>query len=207
MSDALSANSASDSDVPDISMQGKARLMSRSICCLLICGLLWGCGQSEDINTASLDHAVDGLSGQVSVMVRDHAMSGVVLVALQGEPILEQAFNVDSLRADFEVTANTAFAIASITKSFTATLVLSQVESGRIDLDAPVSAYLPGLNATYADDVTVRQLLENRSGIPHYVDIPGWFEPTVKNEFTAESFLAERLESHTVLLGDLAPAL
>ena len=172
-------------------MQGKASLMSRSICCLLICGLLWGCGQSEDINTASLDHVVDGLSGQVSVMVRDHAMSGVVLVALQGEPILEQAFNVDSLRAEFEVTTNTAFAIASLTKSFTATLVLSQVESGWIDLDAPVSVYLPGLNATYADDVTVRQLLENRSGIPHYVDIPGWFEPTVKNEFTAESFLAE----------------
>ena len=157
----------------------------------MICGLLWGCGQSEDINTASLDEAVDGLGGQVSVMVRDHAMSGVVLVALQGEPILEQAFNVDSLRADFEVSANTTFAIASLTKSFTAVLVLRQVESGRIDLDAPVSAYLPGFNATYADDVTVRQLLENRSGIPHYVDIPGWFEPKVKNEFTAESFLAE----------------
>ena len=165
--------------------------MRELVCSLLISGLLWGCGQSEDTDNAAFDHTVEGLGGQVSEMVQDHAMSGVILVALQGVPVFEEAFNVDSLRSDFEVTADSAFAIASLTKSYTATLILSQVDAGRIDLDAPIRAYLPAFNAAYADDVTVRQLLENRSGIPHYVDIPGWFEPEVKNEFTAESFLAE----------------
>ncbi len=117
-------------------------------------------------------------------------MSGVVLIARDGKPFLADAFNVDPLRADFDVTVNSAFAIASLTKSFTATLALQQVGQDRIDLDTPISAYLPALNAAYADDVTVRQLLQNRSGIPHYVDITGWFEPAVKNAFTAESFLA-----------------
>jgi CubicO group peptidase (beta-lactamase class C family) len=118
-------------------------------------------------------------------------MSGVILVALQGEPILEEAFNVESLRSDFEVTVDSVFAIASLTKSYTATLALRQVDAGRIDLDTPIRAYLPAFNAAYSGDVTVRQLLENRSGIPHYVDIPGWFEPGVRNGFTAETFLAE----------------
>ncbi len=150
-----------------------------------------GCGQSDEVSKAPYDQADTGLGGLVAEMVRDHALSGVVMVAIDGEPILERAFNVDALRQDFEVTVDSAFAIASLTKSFTATLVLRQVDSGRIDLDAPIRAYLPAFDAAYADDVTVRQLLQNRSGIPHYVDIPGWFEPEVKDGFTAESFLAE----------------
>ena len=162
-------------------MRENAKPKRQAVCGLLICGLLWGCGRAEDVNSTSFDHTVEGLGGQVSEMVQDRALSGVVLVATQGEPILEEAYNVDSLRADFEITVDTAFAIASLTKSYTATLVLRQVESGRIDLDAPIRVYLPDFNAAYANDVTVRQLLENRSGIPHYVDIPGWFEPKVKS--------------------------
>jgi len=58
---------------------------------------------------------------------------------------------------------DSAFAIASITKTFTATLVLEAVERGRIGLDDPVSAYLPRVKA--ARGVTVRQLLQHTSGI------------------------------------------
>jgi len=121
-------------------------------------------------------------------------MSGVILVAVDGESVHEEAFNVEPLRASFEIAVDSTFAVASITKSFTATLVLSQVELGRIDLDATIRDYLPAFNAAYADDVTVRQLLENRSGIPHYVDIPGWFEPDVVSGFTSETFLEEIAE-------------
>jgi D-alanyl-D-alanine carboxypeptidase len=55
------------------------------------------------------------------------------------------------------------FAIASITKTFTASLVLRAVERGRIGLDDPVSDYLPKLKAVRG--VTVRQLLQHTSGI------------------------------------------
>jgi len=55
------------------------------------------------------------------------------------------------------------FAIASITKTFTATLVLEAVERGRIGLDDPVSDYLPRLKKVRG--VTVRQLLQHTSGI------------------------------------------
>jgi D-alanyl-D-alanine carboxypeptidase len=55
------------------------------------------------------------------------------------------------------------FAIASITKTFTATLVMQLVERGRIGLDDPVSAYLPEIAAV--EGVTVRQLLQHTSGL------------------------------------------
>lgn len=165
--------------------------MKQSAYFLLVCFFLWGCGQPDDSRTVSIDNSAVDLGSQVSELARDYEMSGVILVAVDGAPALEEAFNVEPLRASFEVTVDTTFAIASITKSFTAILVLSQVESERIDLNATIRDYLPAFNAAYADDVTVRQLLENRSGIPHYVDIPGWFESDVVSGFTSETFLEE----------------
>ena len=57
----------------------------------------------------------------------------------------------------------TPFAIASVTKTFTAAIVLQLVEEGRVDLDAAVTDYLP--EVTLARGVTVRQLLSHTSGI------------------------------------------
>lgn len=58
---------------------------------------------------------------------------------------------------------STPFAIASVTKSFTAAIVLQLADEGRIRLDAPVSDYLPEL--TLAAGVTVQELLSHTSGI------------------------------------------
>jgi len=64
------------------------------------------------------------------------------------------------------VTPDTAFAIASITKTYTAALILALVEDGRLRLDAPLSTYLPGLRVDTS--VTVRQLLDHTSGLRDY---------------------------------------
>ena len=67
--------------------------------------------------------------------------------------------------------------IASNTKTFTATVVLQLVGEGKIDLDAPVESYLPGLVRGEGIDgrnITVRQLLQQTSGLPAYDSlIPG----------------------------------
>lgn len=61
--------------------------------------------------------------------------------------------------------------IASNTKTFTATVVLQLVAEGRVDLDARVERYLPGLVRGHGNDgrrITVRQLLRQQSGLPDY---------------------------------------
>jgi CubicO group peptidase (beta-lactamase class C family) len=67
------------------------------------------------------------------------------------------------------VRPDTLFAAGSVTKTFTASLVMTLVDEGRLDLDAPVLRYLPGF--TTADPVrsaaiTVRMLLNHSSGLP-----------------------------------------
>jgi D-alanyl-D-alanine carboxypeptidase len=67
---------------------------------------------------------------------------------------------------------NGEFRAGSITKTFVATVVLQLVACGRVDLDAPIDRYLPGVVAGNGNDgtkITVRQLLQHTSGIPDYV--------------------------------------
>ncbi|WP_432809383.1 serine hydrolase domain-containing protein [Pantanalinema sp. GBBB05] len=66
------------------------------------------------------------------------------------------------------VTPQTQFAIASLSKSFTAVAVLQLVEAGQINLDAPVKQYLPDFtltDAVTASRITIRQLLNQLSGL------------------------------------------
>ncbi|MEV5539661.1 serine hydrolase domain-containing protein [Saccharopolyspora shandongensis] len=64
------------------------------------------------------------------------------------------------------------FRAGSITKSFVATVVLQLVAEGRVELDAPVERYLPGVIAGNGNDgnaITVRQLLQHTSGLYDYL--------------------------------------
>ncbi len=70
------------------------------------------------------------------------------------------------------VTERTAFAIASISKTFTAALILALRDDGRLDLDVPVSTYLPTLDL--ADGVTIRRLLDHTSGLHDF-----FFDPRI----------------------------
>jgi D-alanyl-D-alanine carboxypeptidase len=56
---------------------------------------------------------------------------------------------------------------ASVTKQIVAVLVVQEAAKGTIDLDKPVSAYLPGFKSENADQITVRALLRHQSGLPN----------------------------------------
>lgn len=80
--------------------------------------------------------------------------------------------------------------IGSVTKTFTASLVLQLVAEGKVDLDAPIEQYLPGLLHSSDMDgsgidgsaITVRQLLQHRSGLPGFAGEPGADEWIAANE-------------------------
>ncbi|MFE7594325.1 serine hydrolase domain-containing protein [Kitasatospora sp. NPDC057512] len=65
-----------------------------------------------------------------------------------------------------DVPANARFRIGSVTKVFTATVLLQLAGEGRVDLDGTVQQYLPGLLPAGYPPVTVRQLLNHTSGLP-----------------------------------------
>ena len=67
------------------------------------------------------------------------------------------------------------YRIQSNSKQITAVLILKEVEKGTVELQSPISQYLPTLKATWANQVTVHQLLNMSSGIVD-LDSPLLFE-------------------------------
>jgi CubicO group peptidase (beta-lactamase class C family) len=92
-------------------------------------------------------------------------ISGVVLAARDNRVVAAGAYGLANRALGVPITRTTRFEIASITKTFTALLVLRLVDRGGIRLDAPLGTYLPGLAAAWRDQVTIRQLLEHRGGV------------------------------------------
>jgi CubicO group peptidase (beta-lactamase class C family) len=96
-----------------------------------------------------------------------HEVPGVSVAVLVDGHVLNCTAGVVNLRTGIRVTPDTLFMIQSITKVWTATLVMQLVDEGLIELDAPVRAYLPGFRT--ADEraggqITVRHLLTHTGG-------------------------------------------
>jgi CubicO group peptidase (beta-lactamase class C family) len=97
-------------------------------------------------------------------------LSGVILVARGDRIILQRAYGFASWELRAPTSTATRFGIGSITKPMTETLVEMFVTEGRLDLDAPVSKYLGSFPAGPKGGlVTVRHLVDHRSGVPHRV--------------------------------------
>ena len=110
----------------------------------------------------SLSPFVDGIIGEGLI-----PGVGIVVVGRDG-PIFVRGFGVRDVETGAPVTPETGFYIASSTKSFTGTLAALLAGRGVIDLDAPLSRYLPELRMDpplSADSVTLRALLTHTSGV------------------------------------------
>lgn len=114
--------------------------------------------------------------------------NGNVLVADGGEIVYEKSFGPANRSWDVPHAADTRFRIGSITKQFTAALVLQLVEEGAVELDAPITRYLPDYPAMQGDSVTVHHLLTHTSGIPSYTSLPNFLELT-RDPYAPDSFL------------------
>ena len=69
------------------------------------------------------------------------------------------------------------FRIGSITKTFTATVILQLADEGKLGLDDKLEKFVGGFK--YGDQITVRQLCNNTSGVFSYGDAPGFVEANV----------------------------
>ncbi|MFM7350303.1 MAG: serine hydrolase domain-containing protein [Erythrobacter sp.] len=61
---------------------------------------------------------------------------------------------------------------ASVSKQVTATIAMQEVAAGRIDLDAPITRYLPDSKAPNAGRITTRMMMQHISGLPRTEDAP-----------------------------------
>jgi CubicO group peptidase (beta-lactamase class C family) len=111
----------------------------------------------------------------VDSLIGKSYFAGGILVAKEGEIIFEKYYGTsDGPRGKDTVTAHTPFHLASVSKPLTAAGILKLVQKGRLNLDDSAYKFLPGFPFK---DVTIKTLLNHRSGLPnygHYMDQLGW---------------------------------
>lgn len=113
---------------------------------------------------------VEALRQHLAAATAEDRFSGVALVRQGDRDLLHEAYGVATRRWRVPTTRDTRFDVASITKAFTGVAVLQLVESGRLDLDAPVTSLVDLRDTTVREDVTVRHLLTHTSGIADDAD-------------------------------------
>ncbi len=98
-------------------------------------------------------------------MIAERGSPGAsVAVALEGEIVWSEGFGYADLERGIAVTSETRFGIGSISKSFTMAAVMSLVDDGLLDLDAPVETYLSDFPHA-GKGITVRRLAVHQSGL------------------------------------------
>lgn len=96
----------------------------------------------------------------------ENGFSGSVLVSLKGEPVYEKCFGYCDYRNKDLMHDTTAFQLASVSKTFTATAILYLVEQNKLSLTDTMQQFFPGFPYP---GITVQQLLCHRSGLPNYL--------------------------------------
>lgn len=149
---------------------------------LVAVGLLAGIAHPAE---RSLPAASAGLLRQaVQAAVDEQRIPGLsIAVSHQGRRWAE-GFGLADVENDVKVTPETVFRLASVSKPITAVAALQLAEQGRLDLDAPVNAYLPELPEFY-EKVTTRKLLGHLGGVRHYR--PGEMDSTTRYESVREA--------------------
>lgn len=94
--------------------------------------------------------------------------SGTVLITDRGRVLTRRSYGLADRDFAVPVARNTRFAVASLTKLFTAVVILRLVEQARVELDAPFRRYLPDYPGQGGERITVRQLLGHMSGLPQF---------------------------------------
>lgn len=91
--------------------------------------------------------------------------NGVILISKKGSSIYEKSHGYSDLTKKTRLKIDDQFLIGSISKQFTSTLVLREIQAGHIEAHQTIRYYLPHFKQKWADSVTVQQLLNHTSGI------------------------------------------
>jgi CubicO group peptidase (beta-lactamase class C family) len=116
---------------------------------------------------AQLDDISGWLGDRFSRLLDEHQVPGAAIGVYANGEVIDQAAGVLSLGTGVEATADSVFQVGSITKTWTATLIMQLADERLLDIDEKVRTYLPGFRVadeTASAEITIRQLLCHTAG-------------------------------------------
>ena len=116
-------------------------------------------------STSNLAHDLESIVDQaVAAPIADRRFSGVVLVAREGRPLFRKAYGLADREQNVAHTPETPFMIMSVSKQFTAALIMRLANARKLQLTDRVSQYIDHWPAEW-NDVEIRHLLSHSSGL------------------------------------------
>jgi CubicO group peptidase (beta-lactamase class C family) len=145
-----------------------------------ICAVMCTASFAQNFDKAKLDSYFNALDTNDKFM-------GSVAVIKNGKIIYTKAVGYADLENKIKSDVNTKYRIGSITKTFTAVLILKAVEENKIKTDEKLSRYYPEIKN--ADKITIEDMLYHRSGIHSFTDDADYFSwntlPKTKEELVS----------------------
>ena len=116
--------------------------------------------------TASAQTRSEAIDRLMQSYAAERQFNGSVLVAEKGNVIYSHGFGLANMEWNIPNTPTTRFRLASVSKQFTAMVILQLAQEGKLDLDEKVIAYLPEYPKPQGEMITIHHLLTHTSGIP-----------------------------------------
>jgi CubicO group peptidase (beta-lactamase class C family) len=119
------------------------------------------------------DHPASKIDKTLSFLTEEELFTGTVLVAQNGEVLLNQGYGLADRDKNLPNTPQTKYRLGSITKQFTAMAILMLQDQGKLNVQEPICRSIPECPAAW-QEVTIHHLLTHTSGIPNFTDFPDY---------------------------------
>lgn len=130
---------------------------------IMICGFCLSLNAQASLSEDALAKLVANAQTNINVQ------SGIVVIAIDGKIRYQKSYGYADRQKKSAITVESLFPLGSISKQFTASLILRLAQDKKLDLQVPVSRYLDNLPTAW-QSITVHQLLTHTSGIPDCVE-------------------------------------
>src|ERR1700731_15820 len=130
-----------------------------------------GCGGSHAPPPPQASSLGNGVDGVAQAAMQQQGMPGMtVALAKNGTMLYVQGYGVSDLTTRQATQASTIFEIGSVTKQFTAALIMKLQEQGQLHVDDLIAVHLPEYN--FPSAITLRMMLTHTSGLADFTNFP-----------------------------------
>jgi CubicO group peptidase (beta-lactamase class C family) len=157
---------------------------------MIRCSLCWlfslaclslAVAQEQEPAAMPYTDVIKRLDAAISYEVETKNLPSFSIALVDGQQtVWSQGYGFQDAQRSVPATADTIYRVGSISKLFTDIAAMQLVERGELDLDAPVSQYLPNFKPHNPFDkpITVRQLLSHQTGLVRESPVGNYFDPT-----------------------------